>query len=167
MDKSQKINFILKNRDKLSSEQQSEVYKIIMEHNISHTKNKNGVFINLDDVTDAKLTELHNYINFSIITNNKLKKRNKKSLKKIYAIQKKIKIEPDIISTNINNTTNYITDTKILLKKNKKKYNLSQKKIIKNYKTVRNKVMLPLALSKNILESEELSENEEYLEEHP
>lgn len=121
MDKSQKINFILKNRDKLSSEQQSEVYKIIMEHNISHTKNKNGVFINLDDVTDAKLTELHNYINFSIITNNKLKKRNKKSLKKIYAIQKKIKIEPDIISTNINNTANYITDTKILLKKNKKK----------------------------------------------
>ena len=91
MDKLQKINFILKNRDKLSAEQQLEVYKIIQEHQINHTKNKNGVFINLDELTNDRIYEIYNYINFSIITNTKLKKRNKKNLKKKYAIQKKIK----------------------------------------------------------------------------
>lgn len=62
------------------------------------------------------------------------------------------------------NNDKFITDDKISLKKNKKKYNLSQKKIIKNYKTVRNKVMLPLALSKNVSDDEEHSDNDEYLE---
>lgn len=89
MDKSQNIKFILKNRDKLSIEQQLEVYKIIKEHQINHTKNKNGVFINLEELSDNRISEIFNYINFSILTNNKLKKRNKKNLKKKYAIQKK------------------------------------------------------------------------------
>ena len=64
------------------------------------------------------------------------------------------------------NEGKYITEDKILLKKTKKKYNLSQKKIIKNYKTVRNKVMLPLALSRNIPDEEDLSDNDEYLEDN-
>lgn len=166
MDKLQKINFILKNRDKLSAEQQLEVYKIIQEHQINHTKNKNGVFINLDELTNDRIYEIYNYINFSIITNTKLKKRNKKNLKKKYAIQKKNKIENDDISTIKINEGKYITEDKILLKKTKKKYNLSQKKIIKNYKTVRNKVMLPLALSRNIPDEEDLSDNDEYLEDN-
>uniref|UniRef100_A0A6C0JA67 NET domain-containing protein n=1 Tax=viral metagenome TaxID=1070528 RepID=A0A6C0JA67_9ZZZZ len=164
MDKSQNIKFILKNRDKLSIEQQLEVYKIIKEHQINHTKNKNGVFINLEELSDNRISEIFNYINFSILTNNKLKKRNKKNLKKKYAIQKKNIIELNKTPAIKINNDKFITDDKISLKKNKKKYNLSQKKIIKNYKTVRNKVMLPLALSKNVSDDEEHSDNDEYLE---
>lgn len=164
MDKLQQINYILKNRDKLSSEQQLEVYKIIKERHINHTTNKNGVFINLDELTDNRISEIYEYINFSIITNNKLQQRNKIKLKKKYAIEKKNKIENNNILTTKIKQNKYITDDKILLKKNKKKYNLSQKKIIKNYKTVRNKVMLPLALSKNISDDDEQSDNDEYLE---
>ena len=164
MDKLQKINFILKNRDKLSVEQQLEVYKIIKKHDINYTKNKNGVFINLDELEDNRITEIYNYINFSIITNNKLKKRNKKILKKKYAIPKNNKIENDNISIIKTTEDKYITDNKISLKKNKIKYNLSQKKLIKNYKTVRNKVMLPVSLSKNISDDEDHSDNDEYLE---
>ena len=69
--KEDKIKYILKNRDKLSNEQQLEVYNIIEEYNIKHTKNKNGVFINLENIDDTKIIEIYNYINFSIITNKK------------------------------------------------------------------------------------------------
>ena len=166
MDNSKKINYIIKNKEKLSLEQKQEVYKIIQKNQMQHTKNKNGIFINLTDIDSEKINEIYNYVNFSIITNKNLEKRNKKKLKKIYEIKKNDKNTVIDTVKKIDNDNKFIDDTKILLKKNKKTYNLSQKKIIKNYKTVKNKVMLPLYLSQKMNTDEETEEIEDYLEEN-
>lgn len=64
MDKKQ----ILSEIDKMSKENHEDIYNVIKKHDIKHTKNNNGIFINLSDVNEDCLNELIKYIKF--INNN-------------------------------------------------------------------------------------------------
>ena len=64
MDKKQ----ILSEIDKMSKENHEDIYNVIKKYDIKHTKNNNGIFINLSDVNEDCLNELIKYIKF--INNN-------------------------------------------------------------------------------------------------
>jgi len=52
----------------LNTEQYIEIYKIIKQDNIKIMKNNNGVFINLDSLSQNVLNNLENFIQY-ILTN--------------------------------------------------------------------------------------------------
>lgn len=60
------LNDLKKRILKLGNNEYLEIYKIIVDNNINHTKNKNGVFINLlnvDSNTIDKIEKLLKYYN--------------------------------------------------------------------------------------------------------
>lgn len=50
--------------EQLTKKQQVEVLKIIMNMDISHSENNNGVFFNLSSFSKEQLEELYKYINY-------------------------------------------------------------------------------------------------------
>lgn len=58
----------------LSEEQYIEIYKIIKKDNINIMKNNNGIFINLNKLSDNTLTNLEKLILY--ISNNELSRNN-------------------------------------------------------------------------------------------
>ena len=44
--------------------QRLEIIKIINNNNIKHTKNKNGIFVNMRHLTDEQVNEIKKIINF-------------------------------------------------------------------------------------------------------
>ena len=147
MENENKISFILENTKTLSHEEHIEIYKIINTHDINYSKNKNGIFINLKILNNEIINDIYKYIQFSIITNKKLKKTetilNTKFLENKNNLSKIKNASPNVEK----NKKKIPITTKINLKKNKKKYNQSQQKLIRNYKNIKNKVMLPLSIS--------------------
>ena len=48
----------------LSDQEYKEIYKIIIKNNISHTKNSNGVFINLKLLNKSTIEEIENLLKY-------------------------------------------------------------------------------------------------------
>ena len=49
---------------KLEDFQKTEIFKIISENNIKYTQNKNGVFLNMKNLSEKCITDIKNYLNF-------------------------------------------------------------------------------------------------------
>lgn len=58
------LNDLKKKILSLSEQEYKEIYKIIVKKNISHTKNSNGVFINLKLLDKTTIEEIENLLKY-------------------------------------------------------------------------------------------------------
>ena len=77
--------FIIDKTKLLKEEEHVEIFKIIKKHEIKFTKNSNGVFINLNKLSNLIIEEIHKFISYCIENKNLLKIDNNKreNIKKI------------------------------------------------------------------------------------
>ena len=50
--------------EKLDKRQHIEIVKIIQKYNINFTENRNGIFLNMKDLTKICIKELNNYLSY-------------------------------------------------------------------------------------------------------
>jgi len=107
MNKHDLCKTIQNNAIKLTSNELSELFKLIKKCNINYTQNNNGVFLNLNWLSKDNLIKINNYISFCIKSQNEITKYEmmKKLLNNtIETTQKEeIKIEPNKVSPSDNN----------------------------------------------------------------
>lgn len=153
--KKKKLIEICKNLSKL---EYLEIFNIIQENNCQYSENKNGIFINLTNVTEFTIDTIFNFINFIKLKKDDLNKyeefinnakKNITETKKdneitINEVQKEYD-EYDNNDGNIinDNNSNYLffssdededVENKISLKKKKNKYSGKKAKMIKSIK---------------------------------
>ncbi len=56
---------VLEEIKKLSTDQYKEVFRIIKRNNVSYTENSNGIFFDLNTVSDATISDLQQFIALS------------------------------------------------------------------------------------------------------
>lgn len=80
-----KKKFIIDKSKILKEEEHIEIFKIIKKHEIKFTKNSNGVFINLNKLSNVIIEEIHKFVSYCIENKNLLKIDNNKreNIKKI------------------------------------------------------------------------------------
>lgn len=55
---------VIQNLKKIDNKQHHQIYhEVLRKHNLKYSKNQNGIFLNLEDVSFDIVRELHNYIN--------------------------------------------------------------------------------------------------------
>ena len=83
----------------------NEIFKIIDNHTKNYTTNKNGIFINVNNIDDNILEKIDKFINYTNNINNILdKSKNKIDIKQIETkVTKKIDIKKSIIKKDNNN----------------------------------------------------------------
>ena len=55
---------VIQNLKKIDNKQHQQIYhEVLKKHNLKYSKNQNGIFLNLEDVSTDIVRELHNYIN--------------------------------------------------------------------------------------------------------
>lgn len=65
----------IQNLKNIDSKQHQQIYhEVLKKHNLKYSKNQNGIFFNLEDVSTDIVRELHDYINLLIETESKSKK---------------------------------------------------------------------------------------------
>ena len=57
------LNELRDNIMKLESSEMEDIYSILIKHNIKHTKNKNGVFLNMLDLNNESIQKIKDIIN--------------------------------------------------------------------------------------------------------
>lgn len=62
----------------LTSTEHEEVFKIIREHNINFSKNKNGIFFNLTAVPDEVVTKIDEFVKYCVSNKHELDEYDKK-----------------------------------------------------------------------------------------
>ena len=93
----------------LSNQEYVEIFNIIIKDSCQYSKNKNGIFINLSNVTENTIDKILNFISYI--------KYNKEDLLKheevINNVKKNISIEDKVIQNtyNINNNEEYDNDS--------------------------------------------------------
>lgn len=103
IDKCKKIQNSISN---LSENEILELFKIIDLNSTNYTKNNNGIFINLNWVSDSVIDEIDAYINFCIKSQNEISKyENMKSL-----LNESIKIKDKVIDPS-----NIIENTEVVV----------------------------------------------------
>lgn len=140
MDKIEKCKKIQNSISKLSENELIELFKIIDINTTNYTKNNNGIFINLNWVSDNIITKIDNYIDFCIKSQNEISKYEdmktllNESIKikdKIIDADKKVDVIENI--TPINNKPKFSSSMKFyLLKKKYFKQNITQHNIDNN-----------------------------------
>ena len=77
--------FIIDKTKLLKEEEHLEIFKIIKKYEIKFTKNSNGVFINLNKLSNIIIEEIHKFVTYCIENKNLLKIDNNKreNIKKI------------------------------------------------------------------------------------
>ena len=68
--------------EKLEKRQHIEIIKIIQKYNINFTENRNGIFLNMKDLTKVCIKELNNYLSYIDIQQKQLNSAEK--IKKTY-----------------------------------------------------------------------------------
>ena len=68
--------------EKLDKRQHIEIVKIIQKYNINFTENRNGIFLNMKDLTKICIKELNNYLSYIDIQQKQLNSAEK--IKKTY-----------------------------------------------------------------------------------
>ena len=68
--------------EKLEKRQHIEIIKIIQKNNISYTENRNGVFLNMKDITIECIDEIENYLKYIEIQQKQL--NSDENIKKTY-----------------------------------------------------------------------------------
>jgi len=146
----------------LSQLEYLEIFNIIEEDNCQYSENKNGIFINLNNVSENTIDKIFNFINFikhkkedlikheEVINNAKknitdINKNNEKNINNNLIENKESYEDFDILeeTENIHNSSNYLVfssdedddiENKISLKKKKIKYSGKKAKMIKSIK---------------------------------
>jgi hypothetical protein len=57
------LNELKENIMKLETSEMEDIYSILVKHNIKHTKNKNGVFLNMLDLNEESIIKINEIIN--------------------------------------------------------------------------------------------------------
>ena len=68
--------------EKLDKRQHIEIVKIIQKYKINFTENRNGIFLNMKDLTKISIKELNNYLSYIDIQQKQLNSAEK--IKKTY-----------------------------------------------------------------------------------
>jgi len=68
--------------EKLNKRQHIEIVKIIQKYSINFTENRNGIFLNMKDLTKISIKELNNYLSYIDIQQKQLNSAEK--IKKTY-----------------------------------------------------------------------------------
>lgn len=64
LDESNVRDRVIQNLKKIDSKQHKQIYhEVLKKHNLKYSKNQNGIFLNLEDVSIDIVRELYNYIN--------------------------------------------------------------------------------------------------------
>lgn len=61
-----KKNYIIQKVKNLSKFEHIQIFKLLTKHNIKYSENSNGVFVNLNYLSEAIITKIINFINFCI-----------------------------------------------------------------------------------------------------
>jgi hypothetical protein len=61
-----KKNYIIQKVKNLSKFEHIQIFKLLTKYNIKYSENSNGVFINLNYLSEAIITKIINFINFCI-----------------------------------------------------------------------------------------------------
>lgn len=72
------IKRILHKISKLSEIEHKGIYKIISQHDISYTHNKNGIFISMSSIPHHVIEEIEHFVNFCVLNNIELDAHEKK-----------------------------------------------------------------------------------------
>jgi|TARA_B100001093_G_scaffold400296_1_gene387812 hypothetical protein len=92
MEHIEKLKQIKKNIDNLSHDEKEEIYKILKNNNCNYTKNNNGIFVNMNQLSEDILVLFEKVIDYSVIN----KKIDMERLNQVHNIKK--------IDSNLNNT---------------------------------------------------------------
>lgn len=65
MSKVEELKKIKKIIDELNGDEQNEIFKIIKSHNSNYTQNNNGVFINMNTLSDETMEEINKFLSYS------------------------------------------------------------------------------------------------------
>jgi hypothetical protein len=65
MNKLEELKKIKKVIDELNGDEQNEIFKIIREHNSNYTLNNNGVFINMNNLSETTIAEINKFLSYS------------------------------------------------------------------------------------------------------
>ena len=125
---------LCKNIEILSSNEIEEVFKILYKNNSTYTKNNNGIFVNLNWLSDETLIIIDNYVNFCIKSHNEINKyEDICSLLNISINNNKDKIDENV--DNIIDTKNIIVNNKQKISSSMKFYLLKKKYLKQNIYT--------------------------------
>lgn len=69
-----KINHLKNTIENLPKENHVEIFKILHKHNVQYSENKNGIFINLIEVSPVIIHEIDQYVKYLEEQNNEIKK---------------------------------------------------------------------------------------------
>ena len=102
-----KRKFIIDNIKNFNKLEEIEVFKILRDKKIKYSENNNGIFINLNILTEDILNTIYNFVKFCIIKKKNLQKENKKrdNFKTLLNKNKPIDIKKNkqVNKNNINN----------------------------------------------------------------
>ena len=73
-----KREILLEKINTLSSTEHEEIYRIIQSHNISVSKNKNGVFFNLSAINDTVAKQIMSFVDYCLSNKEKLDEYDKR-----------------------------------------------------------------------------------------
>jgi hypothetical protein len=71
-----RLKFLKEKIELLDDNEHREILKIIKKYNCKFTENNNGIFINMNKLSDSVLSEMDNFLEFSNENNKMLTKRN-------------------------------------------------------------------------------------------
>lgn len=69
-----KVNHLKNKIENLPKENHVEIFKILHKHNVQYSENKNGIFINLIEVSPVVIHEIDQYVQYLEAQNNEIKK---------------------------------------------------------------------------------------------
>jgi hypothetical protein len=72
-----RLKFLKEKIELLDDNEHREILKIIKKYNCKFTENNNGIFINMNKLSDSVLSEMDDFLQFSNANNKMLTKRNK------------------------------------------------------------------------------------------
>lgn len=67
MEHIEKLKLMKNNIDNLSHDEKEEIYKILKNNNCNYTKNNNGIFVNMNQLSDEILALFEKVIDYSVI----------------------------------------------------------------------------------------------------
>lgn len=68
---------LISNINRLSKNEHIQIFYIIKKANIKYTENNNGIFINMNNISESIIEELIKFVEFAKVNNNELETTNK------------------------------------------------------------------------------------------
>ena len=131
LDESNLREKVIQNLKKIDSKQHQQIYhEVLKKHNLKYSKNQNGIFLNLEDVSTDIVKELHNYI--SLLSETELSTKRGILLNTIIKDGKNDNLDsiPKVVSQLDNKFTNCCNECEQVITDNVKNVDLDVKTIL-------------------------------------